>query len=180
MSTVWILMRKAMYICFSQCKHTMSASCYILDMCHFYFRFSLIILALYNLQGRSDGVSRLGYFHWKLHICNFIERHWNILFGSSVWVQLMTLNFQRVSLLLFSLPELPHFEVCHSFLLSKFAIFSAFFIWLIDYVFPYTSSAQIMPSVMSSALCFLKPSFWLPYLSAHRITPLHTRIFEPK
>jgi hypothetical protein len=53
-------------------------------MRHFCFRFSLIILTLYNLQHRSDGVSRLGYFHWKLHICSFIERHWNILLGSSM------------------------------------------------------------------------------------------------
>ncbi|XP_069672188.1 cysteine-rich protein 2-binding protein [Periplaneta americana] len=45
---------------------------------------NLIILALYNLHHRSDGVSRHGYFHWKMHICNFIEQHWNILFGSSV------------------------------------------------------------------------------------------------
>jgi hypothetical protein len=45
---------------------------------------NLIILTLYNLQSRSDGVSWLGYFHWKMHITNFIERHWNILFGSSV------------------------------------------------------------------------------------------------
>ncbi|PNF35440.1 Cysteine-rich protein 2-binding protein [Cryptotermes secundus] len=45
---------------------------------------NLIILTLYNLQSRSDGVSWLGYFHWKMHISNFIERQWNVLFGSSV------------------------------------------------------------------------------------------------
>ncbi|KAJ9597863.1 hypothetical protein L9F63_011286 [Diploptera punctata] len=45
---------------------------------------NLIILTLYNLHKRSEGVSRRGYFHWKMHICNFIERHWNILFGNSV------------------------------------------------------------------------------------------------
>jgi hypothetical protein len=50
----------------------------------FCFRVNLIILTLYNLQNRSDGVSWLGYFHWKMHICNFIERQWNVLFGSSV------------------------------------------------------------------------------------------------
>uniref|UniRef100_A0A1V1G5K8 Putative cysteine-rich protein 7 isoform B n=1 Tax=Reticulitermes speratus TaxID=60591 RepID=A0A1V1G5K8_9NEOP len=45
---------------------------------------NLIILTLHNLHHRSEGMSRLGYFHWKMHICSFIERHWNILFGSSV------------------------------------------------------------------------------------------------
>jgi hypothetical protein len=56
-----------------------------LDYKHdFCFRVNLIILTLYNLQSRSDGVSWLGYFHWKMHISKFIERHWNVLFGSSV------------------------------------------------------------------------------------------------
>jgi hypothetical protein len=75
---------------------------HILDKYYFCFRFSLIILTLYNLKHRSDGMSRLGYFHWKLHICNFIERHWNILLGNSVWVHYGTWDFQRFSLHLFS------------------------------------------------------------------------------
>jgi hypothetical protein len=59
----------------------MAALDYKHDFC---FRVDLIILTLYNLHYRSDGVSRLGYFHWKTHICHFIERQWNILFGSGM------------------------------------------------------------------------------------------------
>ncbi|GLH16683.1 Cysteine-rich protein 2-binding protein [Gryllus bimaculatus] len=46
--------------------------------------FAIIVLAMYNLHRRSEGVSKRGYFHWKSHICNFIDKHWNVLFTPSV------------------------------------------------------------------------------------------------
>ncbi|XP_067002272.2 cysteine-rich protein 2-binding protein [Anabrus simplex] len=45
---------------------------------------NLIVLALYNLHKQAEGISQRGYFHWRIHICSFIEKHWNILCGNSV------------------------------------------------------------------------------------------------
>ncbi|XP_049828609.1 cysteine-rich protein 2-binding protein-like isoform X1 [Schistocerca gregaria] len=42
---------------------------------------NILILTLYNLQQRSGEVSLRGYFHWKVHICAFIHKHWDTLFG---------------------------------------------------------------------------------------------------
>lgn len=42
-----------------------------------------LILALYNLQ-ELQHLSRHGYFHWKLHIADFIDRKWAYIFGGSV------------------------------------------------------------------------------------------------
>lgn len=42
----------------------------------------VIMLTLYNLH--VTGVTgKLGYFRWREHICNFIDRHWTIFFGPS-------------------------------------------------------------------------------------------------
>nr|CAD7587154.1 unnamed protein product [Timema genevievae] len=45
---------------------------------------TVIVLVLYNLHQRSDRVSRRGYFHWKLHICNFIDKNWTDIFGTII------------------------------------------------------------------------------------------------
>uniref|UniRef100_A0A1B6DTF2 N-acetyltransferase domain-containing protein n=1 Tax=Clastoptera arizonana TaxID=38151 RepID=A0A1B6DTF2_9HEMI len=42
----------------------------------------VLILTLYNLkQGTKNPCDRNGYYHWKLHISNFIEKNWKIFFG---------------------------------------------------------------------------------------------------
>uniref|UniRef100_A0A0B6ZEZ0 N-acetyltransferase domain-containing protein n=1 Tax=Arion vulgaris TaxID=1028688 RepID=A0A0B6ZEZ0_9EUPU len=50
---------------------------------------NVVMLALYNLHKTSQG--RCGYFHWKGHIGNFIDQHWNTFFGyqrkkTTVWM----------------------------------------------------------------------------------------------
>ncbi|BFY99555.1 hypothetical protein BsWGS_02595 [Bradybaena similaris] len=50
---------------------------------------NVVMLALYNLHKTGQG--RCGYFHYKTHICAFIDRHWNTFFGAlrkktSVWM----------------------------------------------------------------------------------------------
>ncbi|CAL1544994.1 unnamed protein product [Lymnaea stagnalis] len=40
---------------------------------------NVVMLTLYNLQKMGQG--RCGYFHWKGHICAFIEAHWTMFFG---------------------------------------------------------------------------------------------------
>lgn len=44
---------------------------------------TVLVLALYNLQ-ELQHLSRHGFFHWKLHIADFIDRKWNYIFGGSV------------------------------------------------------------------------------------------------
>ncbi|XP_018325109.1 cysteine-rich protein 2-binding protein [Agrilus planipennis] len=39
-----------------------------------------IVLVLFNLQLRSQGLAKKGYFHWKTHIAAFIDKNWNFLF----------------------------------------------------------------------------------------------------
>ncbi|KAG8223989.1 hypothetical protein J437_LFUL012092, partial [Ladona fulva] len=45
---------------------------------------NIITLALYNLQENSIHSSKYGFFHWKIHICDLIERNWTSLFGRSM------------------------------------------------------------------------------------------------
>ncbi|KAJ6634465.1 Cysteine-rich protein 2-binding protein [Pseudolycoriella hygida] len=42
----------------------------------------LIVLAIYNLSIRSEGLGRQGFFHWRNHIASFIEKNWRALMGS--------------------------------------------------------------------------------------------------
>ncbi|XP_034236276.1 cysteine-rich protein 2-binding protein [Thrips palmi] len=44
---------------------------------------TVLVLALYNLQ-EMQHLSRHGFFHWKLHITDFIDRKWNYIFGGNV------------------------------------------------------------------------------------------------
>ena len=44
----------------------------------------LVVMAIHNLSISSKGFSYHGYFHWRTHICNFIEKNWNYLIGSHV------------------------------------------------------------------------------------------------
>ncbi|KAF5303333.1 hypothetical protein FQA39_LY10072 [Lamprigera yunnana] len=39
-----------------------------------------ILLVLYHMQIRSPGLARKGFFHWKLHLAAFIDRHWDVIF----------------------------------------------------------------------------------------------------
>ncbi|KAG7311052.1 hypothetical protein JYU34_003909 [Plutella xylostella] len=43
---------------------------------------NVIYLTLFNLQQRSHGISNNGFFHYKTHICSFIDRNWEQLFGN--------------------------------------------------------------------------------------------------
>lgn len=42
----------------------------------------VIMLTLYNLHVTGAN-GKLGYFRWREHICNFIDRHWTAFFGES-------------------------------------------------------------------------------------------------
>lgn len=44
----------------------------------------LVVLSLHNLTIQSKGLSHHGYFHWRTHISNFIEKNWNYLIGASI------------------------------------------------------------------------------------------------
>ncbi|XP_013114167.2 cysteine-rich protein 2-binding protein [Stomoxys calcitrans] len=44
----------------------------------------VITLTLYNLSIKSKGLSRNGYFHWRTHIVNFIDKNWEYLFDPTV------------------------------------------------------------------------------------------------
>ncbi|XP_061388237.1 cysteine-rich protein 2-binding protein [Musca vetustissima] len=44
----------------------------------------VITLTLYNLSIKSKGLSRHGYFHWRTHIVNFIDKNWDYLFDPTV------------------------------------------------------------------------------------------------
>lgn len=55
----------------------------------FYFsvtRTVTIILAIYNLSKKSQGLSHHGYFHWRTHIVHFIEKNWPMLMDPTVYV----------------------------------------------------------------------------------------------
>ncbi|KAL0851615.1 hypothetical protein ABMA28_007393 [Loxostege sticticalis] len=42
---------------------------------------NVILLTLHHLSTQSHGISNNGFFHYKTHICSFIDRSWNLLFG---------------------------------------------------------------------------------------------------
>ncbi|XP_077498944.1 ada2a-containing complex component 2 [Amblyomma americanum] len=42
----------------------------------------VVMLTLYNLHVTGSN-GKLGYFRWREHICNFIDRHWTTFFGES-------------------------------------------------------------------------------------------------
>ncbi|XP_037816829.1 cysteine-rich protein 2-binding protein [Lucilia sericata] len=44
----------------------------------------VITMALYNLSIKSKGLSRHGYFHWRTHIVNFIDKNWDYLFDPTI------------------------------------------------------------------------------------------------
>ncbi|XP_073825565.1 ada2a-containing complex component 2 isoform X2 [Musca autumnalis] len=44
----------------------------------------VITLTLYNLSIKSKGLSRHGYFHWRTHIVNFIDKNWDFLFDPTI------------------------------------------------------------------------------------------------
>ncbi|XP_075152871.1 ada2a-containing complex component 2 [Haematobia irritans] len=44
----------------------------------------VITLTLYNLSIKSKGLSRNGYFHWRTHIVNFIDKNWDYLFDPTI------------------------------------------------------------------------------------------------
>ncbi|KAM3960927.1 ada2a-containing complex component 2 [Aphomia sociella] len=43
---------------------------------------NVILLTLHHLNTQSYGISNNGFFHYKIHICSFIDRHWQPLFGA--------------------------------------------------------------------------------------------------
>lgn len=43
-----------------------------------------VVLALYDMSCKSSGISNQGYFHWKTHIINFIDRNWQNLFSHNL------------------------------------------------------------------------------------------------
>ncbi|KAJ8735209.1 hypothetical protein PYW07_006829 [Mythimna separata] len=43
---------------------------------------NVIHLTLHHLNIQSYGISNHGYFHYKTHICSFIDRYWQSLFGA--------------------------------------------------------------------------------------------------
>ncbi|KAJ2940743.1 hypothetical protein O0L34_g14854 [Tuta absoluta] len=42
---------------------------------------NVLLLTLHHLGQHSYGISNHGFFHYKTHICSFIDRHWTLLFG---------------------------------------------------------------------------------------------------
>lgn len=45
---------------------------------------NIIVLTLYNLREKSNGISKRGYFHWKSDISTFVDRNWDYLFKRTV------------------------------------------------------------------------------------------------
>ncbi|XP_038207812.1 cysteine-rich protein 2-binding protein [Zerene cesonia] len=43
---------------------------------------NVILLTLYHHSKHMSGISNHGYFHYKTHICSFIDRNWVLLFGA--------------------------------------------------------------------------------------------------
>ncbi|KAG7176610.1 uncharacterized protein LOC121873219 isoform X1 [Homarus americanus] len=41
----------------------------------------ILLLVLYNLHKTETNTARSGFFHWKIHIYNFISHHWKEIFG---------------------------------------------------------------------------------------------------
>jgi len=42
---------------------------------------SALVLAMYNLKRLNPDIAREGFYHWKLHVAAFLEKHWLTLFG---------------------------------------------------------------------------------------------------
>ncbi|XP_053615955.1 cysteine-rich protein 2-binding protein [Plodia interpunctella] len=45
---------------------------------------NVILLTLHHLNWHSYGISNHGFFHYKTHICSFIDRYWHQLFGGNI------------------------------------------------------------------------------------------------
>ncbi|XP_013149345.1 PREDICTED: uncharacterized protein LOC106111747 [Papilio polytes] len=43
---------------------------------------NVLLLTLHHLSIQSYGISNNGFFHYKTHICSFIDRNWVLLFGT--------------------------------------------------------------------------------------------------
>ncbi|XP_063826870.1 cysteine-rich protein 2-binding protein [Ostrinia nubilalis] len=43
---------------------------------------NVILLTLHHLNTQAHGISNNGFFHYKTHICSFIDRSWSLLFGA--------------------------------------------------------------------------------------------------
>ena len=42
---------------------------------------NVTLLSLYNLHMDDRYEGRQGYFHWRIDICEFISRHWAVIWG---------------------------------------------------------------------------------------------------
>ncbi|XP_032528756.2 cysteine-rich protein 2-binding protein [Danaus plexippus] len=42
----------------------------------------VLLLTLNHLSEHMQGISNSGYFHYKTHICSFVDRNWTLLFGT--------------------------------------------------------------------------------------------------
>lgn len=47
-------------------------------------RLQALVLAMYHLQVKSGGLARNGFFHWRHHLVDFIDRNWSILFPADI------------------------------------------------------------------------------------------------
>ncbi|KAI8437935.1 hypothetical protein MSG28_010606 [Choristoneura fumiferana] len=56
---------------------------------------SVILLTLHHLTTNAYGISNHGFFHYKTHICSFIDRNWGILFGPQLSSSFSTVNEAR-------------------------------------------------------------------------------------
>lgn len=52
-----------------------------LNSTEIFFRVNVLLLTLNHLSIHMQGISNKGFFHYKTHICFFIDRYWTLLFG---------------------------------------------------------------------------------------------------
>ncbi|CAG4950647.1 unnamed protein product [Parnassius apollo] len=45
---------------------------------------NVLLLTLHHLNVQAHGISNNGFFHYKMHICSFIDRNWVLLFGTQI------------------------------------------------------------------------------------------------
>ncbi|XP_037788266.1 cysteine-rich protein 2-binding protein-like isoform X1 [Penaeus monodon] len=64
------------YTC-SQCHQSTQDSCIRAKLS----TLQILLLVLYNLHKSDAYTARSGFYHWKLHIYNFINQHWKEIFG---------------------------------------------------------------------------------------------------
>ncbi|XP_041975407.1 cysteine-rich protein 2-binding protein [Aricia agestis] len=86
---------------------------------------NVLILTMNHLQNQMQGISNRGFFHYKTHICSFIDRHWLVLFGPSFkrtknWVGTVVGVLSLYNSLFFRsgssvLAELGWWKLMHSF-----------------------------------------------------------------